>query len=318
MESNIKLFNNPEFGHVNVVLDEDGKPWFLAKEIAILLGYTNPSKAIMDHVRAKSRKCLKYKALNDSLKASLWSGNDFSDKWLVNEFGLYSLIMGSKLESAQKFQDWVYEEVLPSIRKTGSYSLNQQPNAPVWFENGHVVTTADYLLEIGNQMKALEEKVEEQQQENQKLNTWLDRVDKEADRLESELHVQQEIIAEKNNIIAQQHKVVQDAVCYIKTADKRQRINEIVRNASGQSFSAAFSLLYKTYDQVTHQNIRAQMCNRDYQGTQMDYICDEKQDVDLLYELCVKLFYETAERLKEDFARFAPDSKSKCHPHRRK
>lgn len=82
--------------------------------VAEALGYTNPHKAIKDHVLLEDRKVLKYKAYCETQKASeLWKGQDYSDKTLINESGLYSLILGSKLPSAIEFKHWVTSESLP-------------------------------------------------------------------------------------------------------------------------------------------------------------------------------------------------------------
>ena len=118
----VKIFTNEEFGTIQVI-ELDGEPMFVGKAVATTLGYTNPNEAIMDHVESEDCKVLKYKAYSKTLKASLWQGNDYSDKTLINESGLYSLILSSKLESAKRFKRWVTSEVLPSIRKTGSYNL---------------------------------------------------------------------------------------------------------------------------------------------------------------------------------------------------
>lgn len=93
----------------------------MGRDVADALGYFNISKAIHDHVSEDDIKTLKYKAYNVSGEASLWKGNDYSDKSIINESGLYSLILGSKLEKAKEFKHWVTAEVLPTIRKTGGY-----------------------------------------------------------------------------------------------------------------------------------------------------------------------------------------------------
>lgn len=120
MTTELVKFTNEEFGEITTI-EIDGEVWFLGKDITNILGYTNPTKAFKDHVDEEDRKTLKFKASNESLKASLWSGNDYSDKTLINESGIYALIFGSKLESAKRFKKWVTSEVLPSIRKTGAY-----------------------------------------------------------------------------------------------------------------------------------------------------------------------------------------------------
>jgi prophage antirepressor-like protein len=105
----IKIFNNEEFGSVRV-MEIDGEPYFVGKDITTILGYTNPTKAMQDHVDKEDM------SFNETLKLSRQSG-----AWLINESGVYSLILSSKLPSAKKFKHWVTSEVLPSVRKTGGY-----------------------------------------------------------------------------------------------------------------------------------------------------------------------------------------------------
>ena len=106
----ITVFNNDEFGSIRTVTIEN-EPWLVGKDVAEVLGYTNPSKALADHVDTEDK-------LNNETLLSLGQRGG----WLINESGLYSLIMSSKLPTAKKFKRWVTSEVLPSIRKTGSYS----------------------------------------------------------------------------------------------------------------------------------------------------------------------------------------------------
>ena len=116
-----ELFRHPKFGNLRVMTDEKGDPWFVGKVVAEVLGYTNPHKAVSDHVLSDDRKVLKLKASNETLKAKIWQGQDFSDKTIINESGLYSLILGSQLPAAIEFKHWVTSEVLPQIRRTGGY-----------------------------------------------------------------------------------------------------------------------------------------------------------------------------------------------------
>lgn len=117
--------------------------------MAEALGYFNTSKAIRDHVDKDDLKTLKYKAYNVLGKASLWSGNDYSDKSIINESGLYSLILSSKLEKAKPFKHWVTAEVLPTIRKTGGYINQGQEDL---FIEIHLVPTShlqySYIIKI--------------------------------------------------------------------------------------------------------------------------------------------------------------------------
>ena len=107
----LQVFNNDEFGSIRTVIIEN-EPWFVGKDVAGVLGYTNPSKALSDHVDTEDK-------LNNETLLSLGQRGG----WLINESGLYSLILSSKLPKAKKFKRWVTSEVLPAIRKTGSYNL---------------------------------------------------------------------------------------------------------------------------------------------------------------------------------------------------
>lgn len=128
--SSVEIFENSEFGKLSIILLNNDL-MFLGKEVASVLEYSNPSKAISDHVDEEDRKILNYKAYNESLLASLWVGNDFSDKVLINESGLYSLILRSNMEKARKFKRWITSEVLPSIRKTGKYEARKEPSPSI-------------------------------------------------------------------------------------------------------------------------------------------------------------------------------------------
>lgn len=111
--NDLRIFNSPEFGEIRTVTI-DNEPWFVAKDVTGILGYANASKAIADHVDAED------KLNNESLSSLGQRGG-----WLINESGLYSLILSSKLESAKKFKRWVTSEVLPSLRKNGSYHMKR-------------------------------------------------------------------------------------------------------------------------------------------------------------------------------------------------
>ena len=105
----------------------DGEPWFKAKEVAKLLGYSNTTEAIRDHVRDKHKGKLEELVKSKTLPIDYHTGITI----FINEAGLYSLILRSHQEQAIAFQDWVVEEVLPSIRKTGTFAIAQeQPSLP--------------------------------------------------------------------------------------------------------------------------------------------------------------------------------------------
>lgn len=105
----LKIFENPAFGKVRVV-EQGGEPWFVGKDVCEALGYTNSRKALGDHVKENHKNTV---TIRDGI------GNP--NKTVIDEAGLYSLVMRSKLPQAEEFQEWVTAEVLPTIRKTGGY-----------------------------------------------------------------------------------------------------------------------------------------------------------------------------------------------------
>ena len=109
--NDIQIFNNLEFGQVRAVAIND-EPWFIGKDVAMTLGYAKPENAIASHVDAEDKTSTLIQG----------SGSNYKSKTiLINESGLYSLILSSKLPTAKKFKRWVTSEVLPAIRKTGGY-----------------------------------------------------------------------------------------------------------------------------------------------------------------------------------------------------
>lgn len=115
--NDIQIFENPEFGKVRTVVIND-EPWFVGKDVAEALGYERESKAVVDHIDEDDREMV------DGKTQSCF-GIELGQRggWLINESGMYSLVLSSKLPTAKKFKHWVTSEVLPSIRKTGSYNL---------------------------------------------------------------------------------------------------------------------------------------------------------------------------------------------------
>lgn len=111
----LMIFNNPEFGEIRTV-EVNGEPWLVGKDVALALGYANPRKALDDHVDLEDKLQGDGVTIRDSM------GRE-QHPTLINESGLYSLVLSSKLPGAKKFRRWVTSEVLPSIRKTGGYNL---------------------------------------------------------------------------------------------------------------------------------------------------------------------------------------------------
>lgn len=119
----VTVFKNlvhPEFGELRTV-EIDGEPWFVGKDVAVALGYKKPENAIANHVSDEDKTSTLIQG----------SGSNYKSKaTIINESGLYSLILSSKLPSAKEFKHWVTSEVLPSIRKNGAYIRNQENMTP--------------------------------------------------------------------------------------------------------------------------------------------------------------------------------------------
>ena len=118
MENKIQIFNNEEFGEVRT-LNEDGKIYFVASDIAKRLGYMKPANAISAHRRYTLKRSIPHP-----------QGKGTLDVNVIPEGDVYRLITHSKLPTAERFEKWVFDEVLPSIRKTGSYSLEIPKDYP--------------------------------------------------------------------------------------------------------------------------------------------------------------------------------------------
>ena len=110
----LEIFKNEEFGEIRTVVIEN-EPWFVGKDVTEILGYQNASKALNDHVDKED------KLNNESLSSLGQRGG-----WFINESGLYSLILSSKLPKAKDFKRWATSEVLPTIRKHGAYMTDEK------------------------------------------------------------------------------------------------------------------------------------------------------------------------------------------------
>lgn len=147
MSNEVKIFENEEFGSVRT-LEINGKPYFVGKDVADILGYQNGSRDINRHVDEDDRE-----------KVMIFDGNQDKESIIINESGLYSLILSSKLPNAKKFKRWVTSEVLPAIRKTGSYSIQSKPDS---YTIEDPAARARRWAEEYEEKKALEAKIEEQ------------------------------------------------------------------------------------------------------------------------------------------------------------
>ena len=142
----LMTFKSPEFGEIRTV-EVNGEPWLVGKDVALALGYQNPSKALSDHVDEED------KLNNESLLSLGQRGG-----WLINESGLYSLVLSSKLPTAKKFRRWVTAEVLPSIRRHGAYMTPETLEAAI-LNPDTMIKLCTALKEEQDKRKALENRV---------------------------------------------------------------------------------------------------------------------------------------------------------------
>ena len=113
-QSQIQVFNNTEFGNIRS-MEIGGEPWFVGKDVAAALGYRDTSDALKKHGDT-----------DDKLSRQFADSGQNRTMYIINESGLYSLIIGSKLDGAKRFKRWVTSEVLPAIRKTGAYATDSK------------------------------------------------------------------------------------------------------------------------------------------------------------------------------------------------
>ena len=165
MDNNIKVFENSEFGKVRTVILND-EPWFIGKDVTDILGYQNGSRDINRHVDEEDRQ-------------NYQNGTFESNRGMaiINESGLYSLILSSKLPTAKKFKRWVTSEVLPSIRKHGAY-MTEDTIKKAMAEPDFIIKLATELKKEQEQNKQLTETCSQQQQVIGELKPKADYVDK--------------------------------------------------------------------------------------------------------------------------------------------
>ena len=193
MENEIISFTNKEFGEIRSILI-DNEPWFVGKDICKALDISNPTVAMQ--------------RLDEDERAKFNLGRQ-GEANIVNEYGLYNLIMASRKSSAKKFKRWVTHDVLPSIRKTGSYSITQKPDS--------------YMID--DPIERAKRWIEEEQE-------------RQALKLEN---------TKLTNEVIYKEDVIINLVDSILIADKRQVLNRVVRKG-GKNYSERWNALYKEFE----------------------------------------------------------------------
>lgn len=259
----VTVFKNlvhPEFGELRTV-EIDGEPWFVGKDVAAALGYNEPHKAIQRHVDK-----------DDGMKRPVTdSTGRRQETWLINESGLYSLILSSKLPSAKEFKHWVTSEVLPSIRKNGAYIRNQENMTPAEI--------------VARGLIAAQKIIEEREKEIVHLNNRCGRLT--------------QTIAEKQDVI--------NAISRnVPAPTKRMMLNRVMRRRSPELAQSRWSYLYARFDEIYHKNVKIRMKNYNAEPGHrkcysiLDFIEKVLNMLDELYDLAVKLFESDFTQLMQE------------------
>ena len=219
--NNITIFNNSEFGNLRG-LEINNEPWFVGKDVAEALGYSNHRKALIDHVDDDDKT--DGVTIRDSIGRN-------QQPVLINESGLYSLILSSKLPSAKKFKRWVTSEVLPSLRKTGNYSLTTRNYSDLSTNTQTLYLMLDSIAENERRVKQLEGDV------------GLIKTDVETAR--ENLKTAASAIKLESNW----------------RSDLKNTINQIVR-AKGTTWEIEWPLLYRELEERARCNLTARKNNR--------------------------------------------------------
>jgi prophage antirepressor-like protein len=258
----VTVFKNPvhpEFGELRTV-EISGEPWFVGKDVATALGYSDTFGALKKHVDAADKQ----NCQNDSFDTP-------RGMTIINESGLYSLILSSKLPSAKEFKHWVTAEVLPSIRKNGAYIRNQENMTPAEI--------------VARGLIAAQKIIEEREKEIVHLNNRCGRLT--------------QTIAEKQDVI--------NAISRnVPAPTKRIMLNRVMRRRSPELAQSRWSYLYARFDEIYHKNVKIRMKNYNAEPGHrkcysiLDFIEKVLNMLDELYDLAVKLFESDFTQLMQE------------------
>ncbi|HBF7094814.1 TPA: Bro-N domain-containing protein [Clostridioides difficile] len=246
----VEVFKNEQFGEIRV-LEKGGEPWFVGKDIAKMLGYSNSRDALKKHIDEEDKGVAKCDTLRGRQILTI-----------INESGLYSLILSSKLAEAKKFKRWVTNEVLPTIRRHGAYLTDDKIE--------EILSNPDTIIKLATELKEKREKIKQ---------------------------LETEVVHKEDVIIG----LVED----ISLAEKRQRINQIVKyKVEPKNFSKRWNLLYDEFEKKYHLDLKRRINNCDIKPkikNKIDYIDREMSMIPQLYEIACKLFENDVEDLKNEW-----------------
>lgn len=209
-------------------LTKDNEPWFVGKDVAIILGYSNSSKAVLNHVDEEDKTIEKLPHSQN--------GNLVSNTYLINESGLYSLILKSKLPNAKKFKRWVTSEVLPAIRKHGAY-MNAETIEKALTDPDTIIQLATTLKEEREQRMLLEQQVSEYEPKITYLDTILSSPDTVTiTQIAADYGKSAKAMNKLLNELGVQHKVGGQWILYRKHMQRgytKSQTNEILKADGG-------------------------------------------------------------------------------------
>lgn len=259
----LQIFKNEEFGEIRTVTIND-EPWFVGKDIAEVLGYAEPRSVVSKKVDTEDKGVSK-----------IATPSGIQEMTIINESGLYSLILSSKLPTAKKFKRWVTNEVLPTIRKTGGYVANDD-----MFINNYLPFADDVTKML--------------------FKTTLETVRKQNELISK----QKKQIKTQEKEISYKEDVIIGLVDNIDLAEKRQRITQIIRKNANHNYAERYGLLYAEFERKFHCDLSRRIESCDIKPrikNKMDYIDRVMNMIPQLYEIACKLFENDVEILKREW-----------------
>lgn len=260
----LTIFDNEQFGEIRTLVI-DNEPWFVGKDVARALGYSNTKSAIADHVDIEDKQLIQ-RSGNTTLEIPN-RGLTF-----INESGVYSLIISSKLPAAKQFKRWITSDVIPTIRKTGGYINNDELFISMYFDE-----------------------VDEASKEVLRKNL-------------ATLRKKNEIIAQQRKKIEHQENIIVGLVENIDLTTKRQRINQIIRfrAKNSESLFKKWNLLYSEFEKKYHVNLSVRLENYKTEfkprlKNRLDVIDRQMHMIPQLYEICCKLFENDVKVLMQEW-----------------
>lgn len=294
VDTELMLFNNEEFGSVRVKMI-DNEPWFVGKDVAIALGYAKPENAIGTHVELEDKTTTLIQGTGSNYK---------SKTVIINESGLYSLILSSKLESAKKFKKWVTGEVLPSIRKTGGYVNDDEmfintylPNVDeqtrlLFKSNLMVIRDLNGKIDgLNEEVKGLNEKLGDKDKEIEGKNKEIESKDKELENKNKELTNKSktivnlsgeiidlhEVIGAKDDIIGEKDSIIEkkDSIIGEKNKEIEDKDKELLRR--NKVISKKSYAITKKNDMIAERDISLKEKEREIESKDREIESKEKE-----------------------------------------